>query len=111
MGIAVMEKQLEKSKKASPEIYKALKLPTLDKDSPYNEICGLPGVSYEQNGKYFNTGGNPVDVDLFSPTNDTRDAPQSEEYASYNQVIYQESAPANKKSKDESVSIIYGDIG
>ncbi len=90
----------------------AVKLPVIDWDMPYAEACGMPGAAFEQNGHYFTTGGNYVNPESFIEINDEPDPPLPEEYTEYNQVTYQESAPAMvKESSKPSIQILYGEIG
>lgn len=34
----------------------------LDKTKPFGHVYGIPGVAFEQDGKYFRTNGEPADT-------------------------------------------------
>ena len=83
-------------------------LPALDRSRPYSEMCGLPGVAFEQSGFYFNHDGNHVLETQCQPVNDEKDAPLSEEYTGYNQVTLVETPSVSVRLPSDSIAIIYG---
>lgn len=57
-------------------------MPALDRSQPFSEVIGMPGVTYEQDGRRFSAGGREVVIDWGPDGAATvREAPEDEEEA------------------------------
>lgn len=74
----------------------------LNKDLPYGQVMGLPGVCFEQNGLFFNYVGDPVELDKLDAINHEPTPPSPRDDTPILPAIVVESKEEENKKEEES---------